>query len=161
MPTLYPVAGAKFYVGPTKELPASGTAVLADFSGVVWTEVKGWTQMGELGDSANLITTDVISDSRSIKQKGTRNAGSMQMVFATIEGDAGQDLLIANEKTNLNYPFRIVFADTPSGDFSAPSERLFMGLVLSARDAGGGANVIKSLNVQIEVNTNVVRVAPN
>lgn len=159
MPTLYPVAGAKIYIGDAVTPPDDDVEV-ADFNAVVWVEVKGWLNMGELGDSANLISTDLISTARTTKQKGTKNAGSMQNTFARIEDDPGQLALIAAAGDNNNYPFRIQFADTPAGG-SMPSERLFMGLVMSARDAGGGANTVKTLNATVEVNTNVVTVAPD
>lgn len=158
MPTLYPVAGAKFYIGPAVELPEEEVD-LPDFAGTSWLEVKGWVTMGEIGDAANLISTDLISGARTTKQKGTKNAGSMTQNFATMENDPGQLAMIEAAQTNLNYPFRVLFADAGPSQ-SNGSERLFMGLVMSARDAGGGANTVKSLNCTVEINTNIVHVAP-
>jgi hypothetical protein len=113
MATLYPVAGCKIYIGTAMDLP-SADMVAADFTSVVWTEIKKWTQMGAFGDTAALITTQVISEARDIKQKGTRNAGQMQNVFAVDAADPGQIALIAAEKTALNYPIKVELNDKPA-----------------------------------------------
>ncbi len=159
MATLYPVAGCKIYIGAAMELP-DDDMVAADFDDVTWTEITGWTQMGAFGDTAALITTQLIDQQRDIKQKGTRNAGQMQNVFAVKSTDPGQIALIAAEKTNNNYPFRIVLNDTPATGVSpTPSERLFMGLVMSASEQGGGANTVQNLNATVEINSNIVKIA--
>ena len=112
MATLHPVAGCKFYIGPAMDLPDVDVTE-ADFSSVVWTEVKRYMEAGALGDAAALITTPLIDLQRDVKQKGTRNAPSRQDNFALSATDAGQLALIAAEKTNYNYPFRVDLNDTP------------------------------------------------
>lgn len=116
--------------------------------------------MGSFGDTATLITTALIDKGRDVKQKGTRNAGSMQNVFAVAASDPGQIAVIAAEKTRNNYPFKIELNDKPAvGASPKNSQRLFMGLVMSAQEQGGEANTIQNLNVTIEINTNIVPVA--
>ncbi|NTG48575.1 hypothetical protein G6M04_14375 [Agrobacterium rhizogenes] len=107
---LYPVAGAKAYIGPAGVVPDDDVTA-ADFSAVSWTEIKGWQTMGAVGDTATLITEAVISNRRDLKAKGTRNAGSMQNNFIILPQDVGQIALIAAEASDDNYPFRIVFDD--------------------------------------------------
>lgn len=159
MPTLYPVAGQKIYIGPAMELP-EGDLTEADFADVTWVEIKGWETHGAIGDAGALITTPLIDVSRDIKQKGTRNAGSMQNNFAIIRSDPGQIALIAAEKTDHNYPFRIVGNDAPAvGANPTPSERLFAGLVMGVPEQGGNANTTQLMQSTIEVNSNIVRVA--
>ncbi|MBZ9600754.1 hypothetical protein [Phyllobacterium chamaecytisi] len=159
MATLYPVAGCKIYIGPAMDLE-DGDMVAADFTSVVWTEVKKWTSMGAYGDAAALITTQVISEARDVKQKGTRNAGQMQNVFAVAATDPGQIALIAAEKTNLNYPIKVELNDKPAvGASPKNSMRYFMALVTSAQEAGGAANTVQSLNSTFEINSNIVPVA--
>lgn len=156
MANLFAVAGAKISIGtapmesPTSDLTAS------DFSGVVWTQIKDWTQAGSIGDSAALISTDVIDRGRTVKQKGVKNAGQMQNVFAINTSDAGQQALIAASNGNLNWPFKIEWDDAPQG--GTPTINYFVGLVMSAEQAGGSANTVRSLNSTIEVNSNVVTV---
>ncbi len=159
MATLYPVAGMRIYIGPAVDLPDVDVTA-ADFSSTVWTEIKNWTQLGAFGDAAALITTQLIDRKRDVKQKGTRNAGQMQNVFAIAAADAGQIALIAAEKTDLNYPFKVEGNDKPAvGASPKNSLRYFMGLVTSAQEAGGAANTVQSLNSTVEINTNIVKVA--
>ncbi len=241
MSDLFAVAGAKFYIGAAAMAAPTTDVAAADFAAVTWTEVVDWTQCGQIGDTAALITTQVISRGRDVKQKGTRNAGSMQNVFAINSSDPGQIALIAAEKTRNNYPFKIQWDDapgavpfaatitiaspgvitkvahgltvgrevvfsttgalptglvagtkyyvktTPDADTFTVSATLggtviattgtqsgthtvtptplgtvnyFVGLVMSAQQAGGGPNTVRSLNANVEVNTNVVTVAP-
>lgn len=160
---LYPVAGAKIFIGDAK---ATQTAdfVASDFSAVSWTEIDGWETMGSIGDTAQTITTSMINRGRDVKQKGTRNAGSMQNVFAILATDPGQLALIAAEKTSSNYAFKIEFDDaatSPASPTPQPSKRYFVGLVTTAQEAGGGANTIQKLNATIEINSNIVHVAAN
>lgn len=112
MTTLYPVAGCRYYIGAAVNLPDIDV-VEADFASVAWTEVKNYMEAGSLGDAAALITTPLIDRKRDLKQKGTRNAPSRQDNFAATPGDAGQIAILAAEKTEYNYPFRVDLNDTP------------------------------------------------
>ncbi|WP_416066108.1 hypothetical protein ACK9YZ_07075 [Rhizobium sp. ZK1] len=114
MPQLYPVAGAKIYIGPAvNTVPDDADIDATDFASVTWTELKGWQTMGAIGDAATLISEDVISSGRTLKAKGTRNAGSMQNNFIIMPNDPGQIALIAAENTDFNYPFKLAFDDAP------------------------------------------------
>ncbi|RKD68971.1 hypothetical protein [Rhizobium sp. WW_1] len=157
---LYPVAGAKIYIGPAGVVPDDDVEA-SDFTSVTWTEIKGWQNMGAVGDTATLITEAVISAKRDLKAKGTRNAGSMQNNFIILPTDAGQIALIAAEATEHNYPFKIVHDDAPpTGTAPTGTTKYFYGIVMSANEQGGGANTARLLQGNIEVNSNVVTVAP-
>lgn len=163
MADLYPVAGSKIYIGGAKASQPTDF-VAADFSAVSWTEIDGWTQMGAVGDASQVITTALINRGRDVKQKGTKNAGSMQNVFAVIGDDAGQIALLAAEGTSSNYAFKIEFDDaatSPASPTPKPTTKYFVGLVTSAQEAGGAANTVRNLNATVEINSNVVTVAPN
>jgi hypothetical protein len=159
MATLYPVAGCRYYIGGAK-VPQTAPFTAADFTAETWVEIGGWTQMGGIGDAAQLITTDVINEGRTKKSKGTRNAGSMQNVFNTDPLDAGQIAAIAAEATINNYAFKLELNDKPAaGPSPTNSMRYFIGLVTQANESGGGANTIQSFNLTVEINSNIVRVA--
>lgn len=239
MGQLYPVAGCRIYIGPAANLPDDDLDE-SDFSAISWTEIGGWSQMGAFGDTAALITTALINTGRDVKQKGTKNAGQMQNVFAVKPTDAGQIALIAAEKSPSNFPFRLVLNDLPIArsfaatisqatpgvvtktahglsvddvvtlsttgalptglspatpyyvktvptadtftlaatkggaaiNTTAPgsgthtvatlptaSERLFMGLVMTAAEQGGEANTVRNINATLEINSNIVRIA--
>lgn len=115
MATIYPVAGAKIYIGPAvTDVPDDADMIESLFTSVSFTEIKGWQTMGAIGDAAALITESIIGAGRDIKQKGTRNAGSMQNAFAIQPSDAGQIALIAAEASSSNYPFKLLFNDAPA-----------------------------------------------
>lgn len=156
--SLYPVAGCKIYIGGALADKAIDF-VAADFTSQTWVLIDGWSQMGPIGDTSQLITTALINRGRDVKQKGTKNSGSMANVFAKIDADAGQVALLAAERTRNNYAFKIELNDTPAAPDSTPSQRLFIGLVMGAQEQGGEANTIRNLNSTIEINSNIVSVA--
>lgn len=157
---LYPVSGCKFYIGNAAMDEQDDDFVVADFAGVSWVEVSKWTQFGAIGDTAALISTDLISEARTKKQKGTRNAGPMENTFAVDALNAGQIAMIAAETTFNNYPFRMILNDAPIlGSSPFPSERLCVGLVMTAQEQGGAANTVRALSCTVEINSNIVRVA--
>ncbi|MGO4839403.1 phage tail tube protein, partial [Rhizobiaceae sp. 2RAB30] len=152
---LYPVAGCRISIGTAVD-PASADLAVADFQSITtWKEIKGWTQMGDFGDTAELISTQVINSDRDRKMKGTKNAGSMQNVFASDPSDEGQLALIAASKTKSNYPIKIELNDKPA-EGTAPKNgiRYFHALVMNAVEAGGGANAVRNLNSTLEINSN-------
>lgn len=157
MADIFAVAGARFYIGTVAMAVPSSDMVVGDFSGVSWTEVSNWQTMGAIGDAASEIATDLISRGRTVVQKGTRRSPAMQNQFAVNAADAGQIALLAAAESDLNYPFKIVFDDTPAGG-STPTSKYFVGLVLSAQEQGGGANTARMLSASIAPNTNIVNV---
>jgi hypothetical protein len=115
MSNLYPVAGSHIFIGGVLN-PGLVDLTAADFSSQTWTEIDGWSTMGSFGDTAALISTDLINRGRTTKQKGTTNAGQMQNVFALIPGDPGQAALITASAGAVkdNYAFKIEFSDAPA-----------------------------------------------
>lgn len=161
MATLYPVAGCKIFIGDAVE-DADGDLTAADFTSVTWIEIGRWSQMGDFGDTSQLITSSLINEGRDKKMKGTKNAGSMQNVFANDATDAGQIALIAASKTNKNYPIKIEMNDAPAvGASPKPGQRLFQALIMNANETGGDANTVRNLNSTFEINSNIVTVAPS
>jgi len=161
MATLYPVAGCKIFIGAAVE-DADGDLAAADFEDVTWTEIGKWSQMGDFGDTSQLITTPLINEGRDKKMKGTKNAGQMQNVFAVAATDPGQIALIAASKTNKNYPIKIEMNDKPTvGASPKPGQRLFYALIMNANETGGNANTVRNLNSTFEINSNIVTVAPS
>ncbi|TPM39584.1 hypothetical protein [Mesorhizobium sp. B2-3-4] len=113
MADLFAVAGAKISIGPAMTLPSTDLT-LSNFTGITWTDIDGWSNCGPVGDNSALITTALINRGRDVKQKGTKNAPSMDNVFAVNSTDVGQLALIAAALTKNNYPFRIIWADVPA-----------------------------------------------
>ena len=158
--SLLPVAGMRIYIGHVME-DQSTDFVANDFTSIhtspnAWTEIDGWETMGPIGDAVADIATQLINRGRTVHQKGTADAPTMSNVFASIPDDAGQLAVIAAGQPSVkdSYAFRIKGNET-----GTPSEIYFLGLVMGTPEAGGGANTIRKLNVNIQINSNVVHVA--
>ncbi len=157
---LLPVAGMRIYIG--KQLDDKATDFIAsDFTSThtspdAWVEIDGWEQMGPVGDGAADIATSLINRGRTVHQKGTADAAPMSNVFKIIADDPGQLAAIAAGQPSVkdNYAFRI-----KGNESGTPSEMYFVGLIMGTPETGGGANTIRSLNVNVQINSNIVHVA--
>jgi hypothetical protein len=145
--TIFATAGAELYIGST-----SGT-----FASQAWVQIKHVEGLGTLGDTSSEITFDSIDEIRTTRLKGTRNAGTMEVVCGIDSDDAGQLALIAAEKTPHNYAFRVVLNDAPPG--GTPSERRFWAAVGAVTEAYDTANSVVKLNASLWVNSEIDRVA--
>lgn len=156
MSGLFTTAGSTVHIGGAKAF--AGTDFTAsDFSSETWTQIKGVTNLGGVGDTSELVTSDHIESNRTRKGKGTRNAGAMELAIDLDYADAGQLAAIAAEKTKSSYGFKVTFNDAPAG--GTPSERYFVAFVMSTREQFNEANSVMKLMVTLEVDSNVVRVA--
>lgn len=151
---IFATAGAKFYIGG----PLNGPVVTTtSFTGITWVEVQRLENLGSVGDTSEEITFDEIGVNRRQKLKGTRDAGTMEVVAGIDYDDLGQAAVLAAEATPNDYAFRIVFNDAPAG--GTPSERRFVGKVMSVSEQLDTANNVMKLNMRVAVNSNVVRIA--
>lgn len=155
MAKMYSVAGCKIYIGDAAIEDKDADFQESDFAGVNWVEIKGWVTLGAHGDAAALVTSDQVGVGRTKKAKGNRNAGTMDNVFDVVADDPGQLQLVAAEKTNQNWPIRVVYNDAPAGGGS-PSENKFIAIVMSAQRQGGGANDPRRMSATLEINSNLV-----
>lgn len=166
MSRLFATAGTKVSIGPAKDF--NGTDFTAgDFpsageGAIAWTRILGTTNIGGAGDAAELITSNHIDTgnpdyARTRKIKGARNAGTMELVADLDYADPGQLALVAAEKVNGTYAFKVEFNDAPAG--GTPSIRYFVALVMSAGEQWDEANSVMKLNATLEIDSNIVRVA--
>lgn len=153
--TVYATNGARIYIGGALDTK-SEPFVPADFSGQSWEEIGEVENLGTVGDTSTEISFDSIPAQRTRRLKGTRNAGSMDLIMGIDYEDAGQQALIAAEKTPHDFAFRIVLNDAPAG--GTPSERMFVAKVASVAEAYDTANSIVKLNASLWVNSNVAKV---
>ena len=152
---IFATAGSHFYIG--QAVAAKTTAwVESDFDTQSWIGVNWMETIGEFGDEAQSIKFDAIEQQRTIKLKGTFDAGDMQVTCGLDYSDSGQIAMRAAVELPNNFAFRIVFNDAPSA--GTPSERLFIGLVMSAREILDGANNVMKLRTTVAINSNVVRI---
>jgi hypothetical protein len=143
--------GWKLYVSA----PSPTTDTLSEYEALTWTEVKEIENLGDFGDESSSVTFASLSDARVRKLKGARDAGTMAIVVGRDPLDAGQQAMIAAEKTNFQYPFKIVAADNPSAGYT-PTTFYFQGLVMSARNAAGANDNVVRTTFNVGVNTPIV-----
>lgn len=149
MPDLYAVAGSKIYIGGVLASKATDF-VVGDYSSQTWVEVDGWETAGQVGDSAEIISTSLINQGRVNKQKGTNDAGEMENNFAILPTDPGQLAMVAAQKTKSNYAFKIVWSDGTT--------EYFIALVGNRERSGGGANDVQMRSFTLSLNSNIVTV---
>ena len=150
MAEIYAAAGMRFYIGGEME-PAEDLAE-ADFTDETWVEVDPLEGIGEFGDQAETVTFQALNRGRTMKLKGTRDAGELAVVAGKNDDDLGQQAMNAAEATKANYAMRITY---PEG-----GEDLFVGLVMGKRVTGAdGANNVVRRNYAVGINSNIVEVA--
>lgn len=93
MALLQTYADTKIFIGGKAPDKLSVTA--ADFAGTSWVEIKGLAVPGAVGDTQAITEQEVVSESRMLKAKGIRNAGSMENQFVPMPLDPGQIALQA------------------------------------------------------------------
>lgn len=149
-------SGAKFFIATTTAAPAN----LAAYQALTWTEVGEVEDLGEFGDESESITFTALSDSRTRKLKGPRDAGTMAIVVGDDMTDDGQIAMEAAEASPLDHNFKVLLNDalTLAGD---PSEHYFRGKVMSKRRNVGNASNVVRRNFSVGVNSEILSTDPS
>ncbi|CAM3387859.1 hypothetical protein PANO111632_17245 [Paracoccus nototheniae] len=154
--TIFATAGTRLYIGGP--LAAKSTDfVEADFTSQTWVEIDETEGLGSAGDTSAEVTFDGINSARTRRLKGTRSAGTLEIVCGLDMTDPGQIALIAAERVKGDYAFRMVLADALPG--GTPSERMFVAQVGSAAEQYDTANTVMKLNATLWINSNIVKIA--
>lgn len=82
------VAGSKISIG--RRVSYKDTVIAADFSGASWTEIKGWTEVGELTVDIEVLTQLLISTGITQYGKGVMSFPTMSNGFTPLPTDPGQ-----------------------------------------------------------------------
>lgn len=153
--------GAKYYIGDTSPIDyTTDASALADFEALTWKEIGEVEDGGELGDEANDVTFQSLSDSRVRHLKGARDAGTLALVVGDDPLDAGQIALREAERTKYQYNFKVEYEDAPDAAYSNSID-YFRGLVMSFRkNVGEGDNVMRR-TANIGINTVILTVDPS
>ncbi len=127
-------------------------AFFAEITDGDWTEVDEIESFGDLGDNSEEVTFASVADRRMRKMKTTRDAGTMAVVCGRDPLDEGQIALIAAERTDFNYAFKLVYNDAREDSYS-PSTEFFAGMVMSRPTHIGGVQDVTKRTFNIGVNT--------
>ncbi|KIX18483.1 MULTISPECIES: hypothetical protein [unclassified Paracoccus (in: a-proteobacteria)] len=153
--TIYTTAGTRLYIGGPLAAKSSDFEA-ADFASQMWVEIDETEGLGSAGDTSSEVTFDGINSGRTRRLKGTKNAGTMEVVCGLDPADPGQIALVAAERAKGDYAFRVVLADAPAG--GTPSERMFVAQVGSASETYDSANSVMKFNATLWINSNIVKI---
>lgn len=153
--TIYTTAGTRLYIGGPLAAKSSDFEA-ADFASQMWVEIDETEGLGSAGDTSSEVTFDGINSGRTRRLKGTKNAGTMEVVCGLDPADPGQIALVAAERAKGDYAFRVVLADAPVG--GTPSERMFVAQVGSASETYDSANSVMKFNATLWINSNIVKI---
>lgn len=152
-------AGTKIYVGPQVALnvlsPLSISAAVANFEAIAendWVEIGGVESIGEFGDQSNAITFASLGDTRLLKLKGVRDAGTLAVVCGRDPEDEGQLAMEEAETEPGNYRFRVVMNDEPTDAYS-PTTFYFAGQVMSRAVNVADVNAVTRRTYNVGINT--------
>lgn len=152
-----PSNGSKLFIGPSIDVDTIDDA--ADLTGLTgWVEVKGIKDLSAFGDESASITSNQLGANRTLKAKGTRDAGTPGFVYDVKDGDPGQNAVLAAEATNLDYAFYIEFPNKKTTG-GTNGKRYFAGQVMSARENVGAANNAITGTLNVGINSPIYRVA--
>jgi hypothetical protein len=160
--TVSKTAGARFYIGPVVNPDdiedMSDEDALSFFDAiptVEWVEVGEIESFGDLGDNAETASFASVKDRRQRKFKTVHDAGTMSIVCGRDPLDVGQDVMIDAEKTDWNYAFKLIYADSQEPG-QPDSIDYFAGTVLSRPVNLGGVGDLTKITFAVGVNTMIV-----
>lgn len=146
-------SGARLYVGT-----ASPADTLLEFAADTWTEIGHVEDIGEFGDEASEVEFTAVNyasgDARKQRFKGSRDAGVLTLTCGRDALDAGQQALIAAEKTEDEYNFKIVADDAPTG--GTPTTFYMKVLVMSAKLNFSGADDVTRIAFGLGINSAIL-----
>lgn len=155
---IYTMAGSQFFISEDPMTP-NFDVVEADFSTVVWVEVGGLYNLGELGAEQAVNEFELINSDWMLATKGTRNGGTMSNTFVPIPTDPGQlKFQEAIEDQCSVYGFQVIrgagCADTPPDGMT----QQFQGFALDGVRSGGAKNDLYTRTLSVRVYGNIVEV---
>ena len=130
--------GTKLFIGTTKPI----VAVPGDFTtGETYKELKGLTNINELGGEYETGTVDRIDTGIREKFKGTKELGEIEATFTYIPGDQGMAAAEAAYASNLPYNFYLQVSNLDKYYVRA--------LVMSTKIVVGSSNEAVSVVVKL------------
>jgi hypothetical protein len=147
-------SGSKMYIGGT-----GAASTLTQFQALTWVEVGEIEDLGEFGDESEQVKFIALSDGRTRKLKGPRDAGAMTVVCGDDPLNAGQVAMLAAEASPLSYNFKVVLNDAVTVGGNG-SNNFFRGKVFSKRRGVGSAGNVTKRTFIVGVDTAVLETDP-
>jgi hypothetical protein len=158
MASIFTTSGSTVSISNTSAPPATFNA--AGYAALTYSAINLTEDIGSFGDTSNEVTFDDIANGRTIKIKGQRNAGNMELVVAYDDTSASQALLKAAEEddSTADWHFKVVFDNKLSAG-GTNGIAYFSGKVMSNMIAAASADNVVRRNVTIAINTKLIIVA--
>lgn len=144
--------GAKISIGPANSVANDEAA----YEAITYTQIEGAEDIGEFGDESEIVPFTPLAADRTLKLKGSRDAGDPALVVGYKADDAGAIALSAAEQTNFQYPFKVELDDAPAGGTN--TIRYFRALVNSDRLGIGAANNVNRTTYTTPITSKIVKV---
>lgn len=154
--TVNTAGGAKVFIGTAN---SNRNSVLADYQADSYIEIGEVEDGGEFGDDASRITFTALSDSRTRKFKGPRDAGEVNLVVGDDMTDEGQTALEAAEATPFDYNFYYELNDAVSLG-GQNSKHYFIAKVFSKKRNVGQANNVVRKTYVLGINSAITETDP-
>lgn len=154
--TINTAAGSKLFIGTAN---SNRNTALVDYQADSYIEVGEIEDLGEFGDESERINFTALSDGRTRKLKGPRDAGEMPILVGDDMLDEGQIAMEAAEGSPLDYNFKVELNDavTLGGQNST---HFFIGKVFSKRRNVGQANNVVRRNFAVGINSAITSTDP-
>lgn len=134
--------------------------VLATFTADTYVNFANIRDAGEAGSEAEVITGKYLDQPYTRKIKGSRDAGSMDVVIARDSSDPGYAAMIAAEKTSNCYNFCVELNDKPATGASPKNSKFyFSALVASAKNRFGEADDVVETTFSLAISGPIYEVA--
>lgn len=129
------------------------------YEALSFTDIEEVTNIGEFGNTFNLITHNPVKSRETYKFKGNKNPGALalQMGRSSID-DAGQVILKAARDSDETISFSVTYNDDPGGVGSSPTIQYFQGLVMSYTSNPGDGNVILGSTANVEISGDILEI---
>lgn len=140
------------FIGSTLSVVAS-TPAAEDESGYTalsFTEIGKVISIGELGDTSEDVTFDLLKTGRRSHVNGVKDLGEIPVAIEYDRSDAGLTILEAANNGNTTHSFRVT--DTDGDDY------YFQGLIANLRDNERTASGYKGQSFVIRGQTGIVKV---
>lgn len=146
--TIHTAAGTKIYIGPAV---TESTDTQGEYEALSYTEIGEVENLGEFGDTANVITFQNLGQRRVKKQKGSFDAGQIALTVGSDSSDTGQTALVAAFAADAEYAFRVIENDGSAGSPSSGTTSYFRAIVTSKpKNIGTVDNVVRrTFNIAI------------
>lgn len=141
--------------GSTLEI-ASGLPATYDATG--FAAITGWkvvgeiTDLGEFGKEFSTVKHNPLGSRKTQKRKGSYDNGSLQLKMGRDVADLGQAAMIAARDSDNSYAFRVTLQDG--------TKAYFTGQVMSYKTSVGSVDQITGASTNVEIDSDVVEVAP-